>query len=137
MIIGLGIDLIEISRIEESFDRHGERFRDRVFTAAEAAYCDGQAAPALHYAARFAAKEAFSKALGLGIANGISWPEIGVMNDEWKAPRLILTGRAAQLAAERGVWATHVSLTHTDTMASAVVVLEGERPEESPLPPER
>jgi len=135
MIIGLGIDLIEIERIRESFDRHGERFRDRVFTPEEAAYCDGQATPALHYAARFAAKEAFSKALGLGIANGISWPEISVANDEWKAPRLILTGRAAQLAAERGVSATHVSLTHTDTMASAVVVLEDERPEESPLPP--
>lgn len=135
MILGIGIDVIEIPRIRESFDRHGERFRDRVYTAAETEYCKSQATPALHYAARFAAKEAFSKSLGLGIAQGMAWREIGVVNDSRGAPRLVLTGHAAQLAAERGVWSTHVSLSHTDAVAVAVVILEGERPEDSPLPP--
>jgi len=130
MILGVGIDLIEIARIREAFERHGERFRDRVYTAEEVAYCESQASPELHYAARFAAKEAFSKSLALGISQGMAWREIGVINEARGAPRLVLTGHAAQLASEHGVRTTHLSLSHTERAATAVVVLEGEGPSE-------
>jgi holo-[acyl-carrier protein] synthase len=135
MILGTGIDIIEVWRIEEAVRRHGDRFLDRVYTTAERAYCDALASPTLHYAARFAAKEAFSKALGLGIAQGMAWKDIAIRNDARGAPRLELSGRASQLAADLGISAAHVSLSHSQSVAAAVVILEGERPEESPLPP--
>ncbi len=135
MILGTGIDIIEVWRIEEAVRRHGDRFLDRVYTTTERSYCDALASPALHYSARFAAKEAFSKALGLGIAQGMAWQDIAIRNDARGAPRLELFGRAAQLAADLGVSAAHVSLSHSQSVAAAIVVLEGERPEESPLPP--
>ena len=136
MILGVGVDLIEVSRIREAFERHGQRFRARIYTETETGYCDAMASPLLHYAARWAAKEAFSKALGFGVAQGMSWREIGIRNDGLGAPRMELAGQAARLASEKGAWGVHVSLSHTAGMAVAVVILEGERPEESALPPE-
>jgi holo-[acyl-carrier protein] synthase len=135
MILGLGIDVIEISRIRDAMERHGNRFRKRIFTDVEQGYCEKMPQPLLHYAARFAAKEAFSKAVGLGMTQGIRWVDIGVENEPSGAPRLRLEGRAADHAGRLGAWATHVSLSHSHGVAAAVVVLEGEKPEDSPLPP--
>ncbi len=134
MILGLGIDVIEVSRIQAAMERHGERFKKRIFAPNEREYCDRMATPLLHYAARFAAKEAFSKAVGLGMTHGIRWADIRIENDSLGAPHLLLSGCAAQAAAERGAWSAHVSLSHSHSVAAAVVALEGERPEESPLP---
>lgn len=135
MILGLGIDVIETSRISEAMQRHGDRFKKRIFTDLERAYCEAMPSPMLHYAARFAAKEAFSKAVGLGMTQGVRWADIGIENEPSGAPRLRLQGRAADHAARLGAWAAHVSLSHSHGVAAAVVVLEGERPEDSPLPP--
>ena len=99
MIIGIGSDLIDIRRIEKSLDRFGERFVRRCFTEVEQAKSDGRAARAASYAKRFAAKEACAKALGTGIAKGVSWTEMGVVNDPSGRPTLALTGRAAERLA--------------------------------------
>lgn len=128
MIFGVGIDLVEVSRIRETFHRFGDRFRRRVFTESEAAFCetladppDGRAGKYLSYAARFAAKEAFSKALGTGLRGAIGWSEIQVNDNERRRPSITVTGRAQRLLGNRRV---HVSLSHTDSYATAVVVIE-------------
>lgn len=124
MIISTGIDIIEISRIEESFTRQGVRFRNRIFTANEIAYCEGIAAKFSSYAARFAAKEAAMKALGTGWAEGVSWREIEVERSEKGAPSLVLTGRALERMSELGARRAHLSLSHSGNLAIAQVVLE-------------
>jgi len=124
MIIATGIDIIEISRIEESFARQGVRFRNRVFTANEIAYCESIAAKFASYAARFAAKEAAMKAIGTGWAEGVSWREIEVERSEKGAPRLVLTGRALERMHEIGARRAHISLSHSGNLAIAQVVLE-------------
>lgn len=126
MIVGMGIDLADIARIERVLARHPERARVRLFTAGERAYCDRRGAPARHYAARFAAKEAAYKALaGSEEARRIHWQDIEVANSPLDGrPLLKLHGRAARRAAELGTSAIHVTLTHSDGVAAAVVVLE-------------
>jgi holo-[acyl-carrier protein] synthase len=124
MIVGSGIDLIEIARIEDSVERFGQRFLNRVFTAAEQAYCLGKRRAAESLAARFAAKEAGAKALGTGISQGVSWREIEVVRAVNGKPDLRFYGRAAQIAERLGVANTAVSLTHSSGMAMASVVLE-------------
>ena len=126
MIIGLGIDLADIDRIERLLARHPERARLRIFTAIERAYCDSRGAPARHFAARFAAKEAAYKALaGSEDARHIHWQDIEVWNSPLDGrPTLRLHGRASRRAAEIGVSVVHVTLTHSDGIAAAVVVLE-------------
>ena len=126
MIRGVGLDLADIDRIARLLLRHPERARARLFTAGERAYCDRRAAPARHFAARFAAKEAAFKALsGSGAARHIHWQEIEVANSPLDGrPTLLLHGLAARRAAELGVVALHVTLTHSDHVAAAVVVLE-------------
>jgi holo-[acyl-carrier protein] synthase len=124
MVLGLGSDLIEIARIGESIERHGDRFLERVFTAEEIAYCRTKKHAAESFAARFAAKEAGAKALGTGISRGIAWPEIEVRREESGRPTLHWSGRALELALELGVRRTLLSLTHAREMALAVVVLE-------------
>lgn len=125
-ITGIGIDVVEVERIRALLERHGERFKARTFTEAEAAYCDGCADPAMHYAARFAAKEAGAKALGTGFAQGVNWADIEVARDAAGRPALRLHGGALELAEKQGVTHCHVSLSHTKEQAVAQVVLEGE-----------
>lgn len=122
MIVGLGIDLTEISRIQAMLDRWGERFERRLFTDGERAYCRGRARPAQHFAARFAAKEATLKALS--VPEGLSWHEMEV-DAGAGAPRLTLGGQAAAAARRLGVARAHLTLTHAADVAAAVVVLEG------------
>lgn len=124
MIVGIGIDLVEVQRIEEALSRHEGRMKTRLFTDAEQAYCDSCHTPALHYAARFAAKEAFSKAVGTGMTNSLKWREIEIVNEPSGEPILRPAGVATELMAARGATRVHVSLTHTKGVAAAVVVLE-------------
>lgn len=122
-VIGIGLDLIEVSRIRDLLERHGDRFKQRTFTAGEIAYCDKCADPAMHYAARFAAKEAAAKALGTGFAEGVSWLDIEVTRAENGAPSLVLYRGADALAKSKGVTNSLISLTHVKEMAAAQVVL--------------
>lgn len=124
MVLGVGTDLIEIERIQQSLDRFGERFTEKVFTAIEIAYCERKKHAAESFAARFAAKEAAAKALGTGISRGISWKEIEVRREPGERPTLHLSGRAAERAAAMGVQHIQLSLTHSRTTALAVVVTE-------------
>jgi holo-[acyl-carrier protein] synthase len=127
VILGLGIDVVEVARIRrilEGGDRTGtaERFLHRCFTEGEQRYCDARADRATPYAARFAAKEAAAKALGAPA--GIRWTDVEVERDDG-APRLRLSGAAGQAARDRGVSRVHLSITHDGGVAAAVVVLEG------------
>ncbi|HXC94330.1 MAG TPA: holo-ACP synthase [Edaphobacter sp.] len=126
MVLGLGTDLIETRRLQESIDRFGERFLARVFTAAEIAYCKRKKNAAESFAARFAAKEAGAKALGTGISHGVSWKEFEVQREASGRPTLHLSGRARELADTMGVKRIQVSLTHSREWAMAVVVTENE-----------
>ena len=124
MIIAIGIDIIEIARIEEVFSRQGERFRKRVFTEGEIDYCERRASRMSSYAARFAAKEAAMKALGTGWSDGVRWRDIEVVRGETGAPALHLHGRALERLGEIGARRAHLSLTHSEQIAMAEVVLE-------------
>jgi holo-[acyl-carrier protein] synthase len=124
MIVAIGIDIIEVARIREVLLRT-PRFRERVFTAAERAYCDSRGAVAAqHYAARFAAKEAALKALQTGWRGGISWQDVEVASRESGAPYLILHGPVLELFNNSGASAAHLSLSHTTEHAIAQVALE-------------
>jgi holo-[acyl-carrier protein] synthase len=127
MIVGSGIDLVEIDRIQHSVDRYGSRFLNRVYTAAEQAYCLKKRKSAESFAARFAAKEAGAKALGTGISYGVNWLEIEVVREPGGRPTIAFHGRAAQIAAYLGVTHTALSITHTGTLSMASVVLEDGR----------
>jgi holo-[acyl-carrier protein] synthase len=122
----LGIDLVDSARIARLVERHGVRAERRLFTAAEIEHCRGRFDRALGLAARFAAKEAFLKALGLGIGQGVGLHEIEVVNAPGGQPRLVVHGAAAARLAALGVTRVHVSLTHDRAMAAAVVLLERE-----------
>lgn len=122
--LGLGIDLVEVGRIRELLTKHGERFKERTFTAGEIAYCDACADPAMHYAARFAAKEATAKAIGTGLwAQGVDWKDIEVVRAESGKPTLHLHGGAKGHAEQQGVTSMLISLTHTRDLAMAQVIL--------------
>lgn len=124
-IVGLGIDTVEVQRIERLLAEHPERFEERCFTPDEAAYCKAsRTRRAEHFAARFAAKEACLKALGTGLSAGLSWKEIEVVRDDAGRPILRLAGCAAQAAMERGVKHWHLSLSHTAANAIAIVIAE-------------
>ncbi len=127
MIIAIGTDVIEVSRVARAVDhpRWGARFRTRVFTAAEIAYCTRRRSHAESFAARFAAKEAVMKALGTGYDQGVWWRDIEVVRTSGP-PRLVLTGGAAARAAALGIARWHLSLTHSGDQAMAHVVAEGE-----------
>lgn len=124
MIVGSGIDLVEIERIQHSIERYGERFLNRVYTSAEKAYCLRKKKSAESFAARFAAKEAGAKALGTGISFGVNWLEIEVVRHPSGRPQLVFHGRAARIAQHLGVSHIALSLTHTGNLAMASVVLE-------------
>ena len=124
VITGSGIDVIEIGRIERAVDRYGRRFLDRVYLAAEKAYCLRKRNSAESFAARFAAKEAAAKALGTGIGFGVNWLEIEVVREPSGRPSLRFYGRAAEIAERQGVVRSNLSLTHAADLAVASVVLE-------------
>ena len=123
-ILGIGVDIVENARIEHSLERFGDRFLHRVFTAGEIAYCQSMKYPARHFAARFAAKEAVSKAFGTGIGKAMGWRDIDVHRYESGQPHVVLEGGAKELATEREVSAISISLSHTDHHAAAMIVLE-------------
>jgi holo-[acyl-carrier protein] synthase len=125
MVLGLGTDLIETGRLQETINRFGQRFLERIFTAGEISYCMRKKKNAAEsFAARFAAKEAGAKALGTGISHGVSWKEFEVRREPSGQPTLHLSGRAAELASAMGVRRIQLSLTHSREMALAVVVVE-------------
>ncbi len=126
MICGIGVDLVRVDRLARALTRYGERFLRRVFTDREIAYCQGRAKQGVYqFAQRFAAKEAFSKALGVGLRQGgIRWREVEVLPDPRGKPEIQVTGRAAELCEELGVKGIHLSLTDEDNLAVAMVVLE-------------
>lgn len=126
MILGIGVDLVHVARIGQALDRFGERMKRRLFTPGEIAWCEGRVSPAQHFAVRFAAKEAFLKALGTGKRAGIPWREVEVVREDSGRPRLVLHGQAKLLCDSRGVRQALVSLTHDGEYGAAQVVLEGE-----------
>jgi holo-[acyl-carrier protein] synthase len=126
MILGTGIDMVEIERVARSIERYGSRFLERVYTPGEIAYCQRKRRNAAEsFAARFAAKEAAAKALGTGIGFGVTWREIEVGREPAGRPLLLLHGRAAEIAEAMGVRNSSLSITHTGTEAMAMVLLEG------------
>lgn len=129
MINGLGVDIVEIDRMRAALERH-PRMKERLFSAEERAYCDKRNKPEIHYAMRFAAKEAVLKALGTGFSQGIRFTDVEVLRDERGRPKPHLRGRAEEVAAEAGVVEMHLSLsfTHTNAVASAVAITEQMRP---------
>jgi len=128
-VIGIGTDLVEVARIRRLLDLHQDRFVKRTFTVEESAYCNACADPSIHYAARFAAKEAAAKALGTGFAGGVIWADIEICrNSATGAPQLKLHGHAANQAAARGISKWLVSLSHTQEHALAFVQAMGDHP---------
>jgi holo-[acyl-carrier protein] synthase len=127
-VLGLGVDLVETARIRDSLARFGDRFKRRVFTPGEQAYCEGMADPAVHYAGRFAAKEAVSKTFGTGIGAELGWCDIEIRRDERGAPRVDLHEKGRALLAARGATAVLVSLAHTKEYAVAQAALVSSLP---------
>lgn len=125
MILGTGIDLAEVDRIQASIERYGERFVQRIYTPREIAYVQRKANKYERYAARFAAKEAGMKAIGTGWRHGVRWQDFEVTNLKSGRPTLTFHGVAAEFARKLGVQQVHLSLTHTAQYGQAFVILEG------------
>jgi holo-[acyl-carrier protein] synthase len=123
-VLGTGVDLVECARIQRSIDRFGDRFLYRVFTEGEIEYSMSMKFPARHLAARFAAKEAVSKAFGTGIGKAMGWRNIDIRKKESGEPFLIFSGPAQELATKRGVTSALITLSHTEHYAMASVLLE-------------
>ena len=124
MILGTGIDLVEVARIAESLARFGDQFVNRVLLPDEIAYCCAHKNSAPFLAARFAAKEAVSKAFGTGIGAQLGWQDIEIRRKESGEPLVVLHGKGRELFASRGAKSLHVSLSHTAQYAAAVAILE-------------
>jgi holo-[acyl-carrier protein] synthase len=126
-IVSIGSDLTRVDRIEQTFARHGERFLARVFSAGERQYCDARKARFTHYAGRFAVKEAVMKVLGTGWTQGVRWVDIEVARERGGPPRVLLHGRCAEIAAERGIDRILITITHDAGLALALAVAEDAR----------
>lgn len=124
MILSIGTDLAEVERIRKAHLRFDERFLQRIYTPVEITYCFRKANPYERLAGRFAAKEAAMKAIGTGLAGGVSWQDFEVANMPSGKPTLTFKGAAAEHAARLGVAVVHLSMTHTTSLAMAVVILE-------------
>ncbi len=124
MIVGTGIDVVEVPRVAAAIERFGQRFLERIYTEGEIRYCEAKANRMERYAARFAAKEAAMKALGTGWNRGVRWRDIEVRRQPGGRPTLVFTGKAAEFAAGLGAVNTALSLTHTASEAIAQVILE-------------
>jgi holo-[acyl-carrier protein] synthase len=126
MIVGTGVDIAEVGRIQAAVKRFGDRFLRRVFTPAEVRYCIGKPNSAERLAARFAAKEAGMKAIGTGLRYGVTWQDVEVVRLPRQRPMLEFHGKAAEFATRLRCKRTHLSLSHTKEQAIAYVILEGE-----------
>jgi holo-[acyl-carrier protein] synthase len=124
VIVGLGLDIAEVDRIEAAIRRHGAPFLERLFTPAEVEYCERHKNKFERYAARFAAKEAAMKALGTGWSNGVRWRDIEVVRAPSGKPTLKLSGRAAEIASGMSIVNAALSITHSGNFALAEVILE-------------
>jgi holo-[acyl-carrier protein] synthase len=124
VIVGVGLDVVEVVQLERLLTRHGDRFTRRVFTDAERRECSGRADLAQALAARFAAKEACIKALRTGLTRGVWFRQIEVLRGRDGGPTLELSGRASEIAREHGVRQIHVSFAHQPGVAAATVILE-------------
>jgi holo-[acyl-carrier protein] synthase len=124
MIVGTGIDIVEVPRIAQSIERFGERFLKRIYTPAEIRYCESKANRNERFAARFAAKEAAMKAIGTGMRGGVTWKDFEVGREPSGRPTMLLHGKAAQVALTLGVRRTQVSVSHTEKLAVAYVLVE-------------
>jgi holo-[acyl-carrier protein] synthase len=124
MISGIGVDLVEIERLRKILDRWGDKFVQKVFADEEISYCRKHVLPAMHFAARFAAKEACLKAFGIGLGMGVGLKEIWVSRSDKGAPFLIFADKARMEMEKQGIKSAHLSLTHTRRHAMAMVVLE-------------
>lgn len=122
---GIGIDVVKVERIVDSLERFGERFEKRLFTPDELAYCRTHKDPIPHLAARFAAKEAFFKAIGTGLSNGVGWKQAEVLQRGGRQPTLRISGVALERFQSLGCTSSHISLTHDGGLAIACVVIEG------------
>ncbi len=122
---GIGVDVVQVRRLLEALERFGERMERRLFTEAELAYCRSFQDPLPHLAARFAAKEAASKALGTGMSGGVGWRDFEVIQPGGQQPRLELHGRGREVFVALGCTGAHLSLTHDGGLAVATVVFEG------------
>jgi holo-[acyl-carrier protein] synthase len=118
-VFGIGIDVVEVARIAAAIERHGEPFLAKIFTSFEREYCETRKIPAMHYAARFAAKEAVSKALGTGIGANAGLHDLEILHDAAGAPKLHLSGAAAVFANDHGITEIQISLTHAREYAAA------------------
>ena len=126
MIIGVGNDILDVRRVKRELDAGDTVLRDRLFCRGEIQYCEGKRYPARHYAARFAAKEAFFKALGVELGHSFPWHEVEVAQGEQGKPELVLSGDTLRVATERGMRNAFLSLAHTADLAMASVILEGD-----------
>lgn len=129
-VFGIGIDVVETERIRRSIERHGARFLERVFTEREIAYCRASKFPERQFGARFAAKEAVSKAFGTGIGSCLAWKDIEVVRLDSGEPVVELHGGARRFAESHGLAEVKVSLTHTDAYAAANAVALASKPRE-------
>lgn len=125
VIVGTGVDIVETVRIHGSIEKFGERFLQRCFWPAEVAYCQSMKSPALHFAARFAAKEAISKAFGTGIGRQLGWKDMEIRKRDSGEPYVVLQGKGLELARQRGVATVLVSLSHCKEYAIAQAVTVG------------
>lgn len=124
MISGIGIDLIEVHRIGEAIEKYGDRFLKRIYTPVEIEYCSTKKNAAIHYAGRFAAKEAAFKAMERGWGGDLSWKEIEIYNEVSGAPRIVFYGKALELIREKKIVRSFVTISHIEGHATAAVVLE-------------
>lgn len=125
MILGTGIDIIEVDRIKAAYEKHGERFIKRILLPDEMTYCLSHKSPGPFLAARFAGKEAVSKAFGTGIGGQLGWQDIEICRKESGEPYIVLHGKGAELLSKRGARLVHITLSHTEKHATAMAILEG------------
>jgi holo-[acyl-carrier protein] synthase len=127
MIVGTGIDIVEVPRVAEAIERFGARFLARIFTDGEILYCQSKHNAVERFAARFAAKEAGLKAIGTGWRRGVAWKDVEVRREPGGRPTIAFSGKAAEFAAKLGVTRTSLSISHTKEHAIAEVILESEK----------
>lgn len=123
MVKGIGIDIIDVARIKKLVDRDS-RFKEKIFTGTEIQYCESKYRREVHYAARFAAKEAFFKALGTGYRGGMKWTDISVENNQLGKPEITLQGKTLENFKKGNLKSTHLSISHTKEYAAAFVIVE-------------
>ena len=124
MIVGLGLDITEVDRIQAAIERHGRAFLQRIYTPSEIAYCEKHRNRAERFAGRFAAKEAAMKALGTGWSHGVRWVDIEVVREPSGKPTLKLSGRTQEIAGRLGVKTISLTITHSGNAALAQVIFE-------------